>query len=349
MRRAGAILVAMTGFAAMSSSSENTQPAGRAGPIATLTIATNSLAQHRLFFETGLGMTIQGPLPLDQGTRTSLAHLWQLPVGSRFDEYILRRPAVKDAARIRLLVLDRAGQPFRTSWEPTVLGPYTIGFPNTNQEALDGRLRALGFGARNPMERTPFTNPDGRSWDVIETVHTAPDFVAAVGIARGAGNDPISPVDERGLGGPAYSMMIVDDLDRMARFMRDVMGYEIRIRRLQASSGQKGAMRTPDGTVFELAQLYPPYGQHGFLILLQFQNVPVSPPAAPPRLPSTGLTLYSFPVDKLEPVLQRAALAGATQITGPVRVNNPPNGNTRHATFITPNGVMFELFEEPTP
>lgn len=322
---------------------------GRAGPLATLTIATHSLAETRLFYVDGFGLKLEGPLAQDRRTRQALARLWRVPSDTTWSTYVLSREGVPDAARIRLLVLDRASPSVRTSWDPAVLGPYTIGFPNLGQQALDARLRALGFGARNPMERTPYTNPDGRSWEILETVHTGPDFVAAVGIARGEGNPPISPVDANGLGGPAYSMLVVADLERMTGFMRDVLGYEIRIRRVQTSSGTRGAMNTPDGTQFELAQLYPPQGRHGFLIFIQFRNLPVAQPAVPPRLPATGLTLYSFPVDRLEPVLARAAQAGATQISEPRLLDNPPNGRTRHASLIAPNGVMFELFEAVAP
>lgn len=49
----------------------------------------------------------------------------------------------------------------------------------------------------------------------------------------------------------------------------------------------------------------------------------------------------------LDPVLDRAAKAGATAITGPFLADNPPNGKARHPTFIAPSGVMFELFEPP--
>lgn len=317
----------------------------RAGPLATLTIATNSLALNRLFYETGMGLALEGPLPVAADARTALSRLWHLRADAGWDTYVFSRKGVKDAARIRLLVFERPSAPFRSSWNPAVLGPYTIGFPNIDQQALDARLRLLGFGARNALERTPFNHPDGRSWEILETVHAAPDFVAAVGIARGAGDPPISPVDAQGLGGPAYSMMVVENLERMVTFMHGVMGYEIRIRRVQTSSGTRGAMRTPDGTQFELAQLYPVHGQHGFLILIQFLNLTASQAAAPPRLPATGLTMYSFPVDRLEPLLERAALAGATQITGPLLVDNPPQGASRHATLLAPNGVMFEFFE----
>lgn len=323
-------------------------PAGEsAGPIATLTIATRSLAVNRLFYEAGLGLTHRGPLPLSDSTRAALTRLWHLPASSKWSCHTFSRTGVADAASLRLLVLDGDALCYRSDWEPAVLGPYTIGFPNTDQPALDARLRALGFGARNALERTPFTHPDGRSWEILETVHTAPDFVAVVGIARGAGQVPISPVDASGRGGPAYSMMVVDDLQCMVTFLQTVLGYELRIRRVQTSRGQAGAMRTPDGTTFELAQLSAQRGQHGFIIIIQFLNLAVQKPAAPPRLPSLGLTLYSFPVARLEPVLARAERAGATKICRPVFVDIAPHGATRHATLLAPNGVMLEFFEAP--
>jgi catechol 2,3-dioxygenase-like lactoylglutathione lyase family enzyme len=268
-----------------------------------------------------------------------------VPADLTWTTYVLYRPGVRDAARIRLLVTDRPTPSWRRDWEPAVLGPYSIGFPNVDQAATDLRLRALGFGARNAMERSPFQMADGRTSEVQETVHTGPDFVAGVGIARGGGNPPISPIDPRGLGGPAYSMMVVPDVERMATFLRDVLGWEIRMRRVQASAGRTGALNTPDGTEFELAQLYPPGARHGFIVLLQFRNLEAVPPPNPPRLPNAGLTLYSFAVEKLEPVLERAARNGATQVTGPVLVDSPPHGRTRHATFVAPNGVMFEVYE----
>ncbi len=316
-----------------------------AGPLATITVATTSLAPARLFYEQGLGLTLQGPIDSVGATRGDEAALWGLPAATGWREYLLTRAGVADAARIRLLVLDFPAEPWRSNWDPAVPGPYTIGFPNVDQAALDAKLRALGFGARNPMERTPFTNEDGRSWEILETVHTGPDFVAAVGIARGVGNPPISPVDARGIGGPAYSMMVVADLERMSGFMHEVLGYEIRNRRVQTSSGTAGAMNTPDGTQFELAQMYPPDAKHGFVILIQFRNLGVAEPARPPRLPATGIVMYSFPVAALEPVLERAARAGATGIVPPRLVDSAAHGRVRHASFVAPNGVRFELVE----
>jgi catechol 2,3-dioxygenase-like lactoylglutathione lyase family enzyme len=321
------------------------QPVGRAGPLATLTIATNALAPLRLFLETGHGLQCRGPVAADDTSRRARAALWRVPEDFGYLEYHFVRAGTLDAACVRVLLLDHHGEPWRGSWEPAVYGPYTIGFPNTVQESLDSRLRSLGFGARNPLERTLFRHPDGRSWEILESLATAPDFIAAVGIARGAGNPPISPVDEQGLGGPAYSMCIVEDTDCMAGFMRDALGFEIRNRRRQTSAGRQGAMNTPDGTQFEIAQACPPYGAHGFLILLQFINLPVAEPPRPPRLPATGLVMYSFPVDDIDAVLRQAAAAGAREIRGPVVLADPRHGAVPHASFLAPGGIAIELFQ----
>ena len=73
-------------------------------------------------------------------------------------------------------------------------------------------------------------------------MHTGPDFIAAVGVARGVTEPSIKPVNETGMGGPGYSMMVVEDVDEMAAFMTDVIGYRIKSRRLWKSSGTKGAL-----------------------------------------------------------------------------------------------------------
>lgn len=317
---------------------------GRAGPLATLTIAANALAPLKLCFESGHRLPCRGPVPLDDRAREARNRLWNLPPDFGYREFHFVRAGVTDAARIRVLVLDKSSEPWRENWEPAVFGPYTIGFPNTVQESLDARLRGLGFGARNPLERTMFHHPDGRSWEILESLATAPEFIATVGIARGADSPPISPVDASGLGGPAYSMCVVPDIDSAAEFMQQVLGFEIRNRRRQTSAGRQGAMNTPDGTQFDIAQVYPPYGSHGFLIFIQFINMAVAAAPRPPRLPATGLVMYSFPVNDLEAALTRAATMGAADIRGPARFRDPLHGDTQHACLRMPGDICIELF-----
>ena len=212
------------------------------GPLHTLTIATNSLEETRLFYETGLGLRIEGPIKVPGYVKDAQRKLWQMPDDLDWSLYLLHRDSVEYAAQIRLLVLDKVMPAIRQSWKPNELGPYTIGFPNRRQEQLDQDMRRLGFGALTAMERSKFESDEGREYDIFETVHTGPDFIAAVGVARGVTEPSIKPVNETGMGGPGYSMMVVEDVDEMAAFMTNVIGYRIKSRRLWKSSGTKGAL-----------------------------------------------------------------------------------------------------------
>ena len=90
-------------------------PVGRAGPLVTLTIATNFLAPLRLFLETGHGLQCLGPVAVDDATRRARAGLRRLPEDFGYLEYHLVRTGIKDAACIRVLVLDRPSEPWRRS------------------------------------------------------------------------------------------------------------------------------------------------------------------------------------------------------------------------------------------
>lgn len=316
-----------------------------AGPLHTLTVATNSLAESRLFYETGLGLTVEGPLSASAEASRTQRGLWDVPDDLGWSTYVLRRPGVEAAAQIRLLVLDRASAATRTSWSPATVGPFTIGFPNTRQEALDRELRRLGFGALNALERSPFRADDGREYEILETVHTGPDFVCAVGVARGVGQPSITPVDAQGMGGPGYSMMIVPAVEPMVRFLEEGLGFTVKSQRVWKSTGTRGALNVPDGTEFDFAQLVPAEGSHGFFILIAFRNLAMDAPVVPPRLPHRGLVLYSLPVPLLDAALERVVAAGATAVRGPLHLDAPGIGAHRFATVLAPNGVMFELFE----
>jgi catechol 2,3-dioxygenase-like lactoylglutathione lyase family enzyme len=316
-----------------------------AGPIEVFTIATNSLAESRLLYEQGLGLTLRGPIEVDEPTRAAQRRLWGIPQDIDWQTYVLERSGTAGAAKIRLLLLDRAMPAYRRDWRPTGLGPYTIGFPNQRQEQLDGELRRLGFGALNALERSTFRNDAGREYEIIETVHTAPDFIGVVGVARGPGEPPIAPVDAHGMGGPAYSAMIVRSVDPMVEFMQGAFGYTVKTRRVWKSTGMSGALALPDGTEFDFAQLVPPDADYGFVIFMSYSNVAMTESALPPRLPARGLVMYTLRVADLEATLKHARSLGASDVRGPVELSDAATGRHRHATLVAPNGVMFELVE----
>lgn len=102
------------------------------GPLHTLTIATNSLEETRLFYETGPGLRIEGPIKVPRDVKDAQRKLWQMPDDLDWSLYLLHRDSVQYAARIRLLVLDQD-------------------------------MRRLGFGALNAMERSRFESDKGRA------------------------------------------------------------------------------------------------------------------------------------------------------------------------------------------
>ena len=324
---------------------QEAESAAYASPLEIITITTNSLAESRLFYEDGLGLKVKGPIPVSENMRAAQRALWQIPQELDWDLYMLQRENVEWSAQIRLLVMKQHLPAYRSDWRPTTLGPYTIGFPNTQQEMLDQHMRDLGFGALNEMERSPFTADDGRQYDILETVHTGPDFVAAVGVARGEGQIPIVPVNDEGMGGPGYSMLVVEDVDEMAAFMTKILGFKVKSRRLWKSTGTKGALNVPDGTEFQFAQLVPQESDYGFLIFIAFENLDVQKLDMHPGPSRRGIGLYTFTVTDLNVVLDRARAAGHPIIHGPIELLSEANGPQRIATLRAPNGVLFELRE----
>ena len=330
---------------AQSEAQETAPP--QAGPLEIITITTNSLEENRLFYVEGLDLQMRGPIPVSDEVKAAQRALWQIPHEMDWDLYMLHRGNVEWAAQIRLLVMKQQVPAYRVDWKPTALGPYTIGFPNTRQDALDEHLRKLGFGALNVMERSPFTTDDGREYEILETVHTGPDFVAAVGVARGEGQPPITPVNDEGMGGPGYSMMVVEDVDAMAEFMTSILGYKLKSRRLWKSTGTKGALNVPDGTAFQFAQLVPQEEDYGFLIFIDFENLEVRRPTRSPGLRHRGIGLYSFAVTDLDAIIDRARDAGHPVVHGPIELPSASSGKPhRIATLQAPNGVLFEIRED---
>ena len=338
-------VIAFVHAAFISACAEEPSPV-HAGPLDVITISTNSLEESRLFYVEGLGLNMKGPIVLSDDVKEKQRALWQIPDDVDWDLYVLQRENVEWAAQIRLLVMKQEVSAFRADWAPTTRGPYTIGFPNTRQDDLDRHMRQLGFGSLNVMERSPFTTDDGRQYEILETIHTGPDFVAAVGVARGEGQPPIVPVDDKGMGGPGYSMMVVDDVDVMAEFMTSVMGYRLKSRRLWKSTGTKGAMNVPDGTEFQFAQLVPQEGDYGFLIFIDFENLDVREPANQPGLVTRGIGLYTFAVPDIDAVLERARGAGHKVVHGPIELISAQNTPHLIATLRAPNGVLFELRQD---
>ena len=316
------------------------------GPLHTVTVATASLAESLLFYRDGLGMSVMGPVSVDADTRAKQRMLWGVPKDIDWDLYLLSRPGAPGAASIRLLILDTPTPAIHSSWSALQSGPFSMGFPNEDQEALDAKMRQLGFGSLNVIEKYTVPRRDGSVYPIHETIFNGPDFVHAVGIFRGDGMLQLGPVvPDTGLGGPAYSAQVVDDSDAMLAFLTEVLGMELRSDRTWKSAGTEGALNVPDGTVFRFSIVYAMGATSGHLLFVDYENVASLSNGVAPRLPNRGIGMWTFPVSDLEEVLRRAKEAGIELASPPVVADMPTFGKATVATLIAPNGFMIELFE----
>jgi len=318
------------------------------GPLHTATISTNDLAGSLRLYRDGLGMRVRGPLVVSDAVRTIQNALWGMAPAQRWAMYLLDRPGVDAAVRIRLLVFDGTGPAIRATWDPREPAPFTLGFPTTNLPELDATLRRLGFESLAPMEQSQIPRPDGTKYGLLESVFKGPDKVHAVGVSRLDGMPQLGPVDSRtGHGGPAYSAQVVVNSDAIVRFYCDLLGLELRSDR-EWKSGPTSAIGLPAGTPFRLALIYSPGASTGQLLLMDFRGGSTAPSGVAPRPPNRGLGIYTFQVRSLDATAAKLRAAGVTIVGGPISYDSPDLGPHRAMTVLAPNGVIVELFEQDT-
>ncbi len=315
------------------------------GPLHTVTVSTNSLRESLLFYRDAMGLSVEGPLKHTPDEIAERRALWGVPENVSWQTYRLYRPELPEVIQIRLLVIQEQTQAIHSSWSALELGPFSMGFPNLNQIAQDQKVRQLGFGALNKIEIYDVPRPDGSRYPIHETIFNGPDFVHGVGIYRGDGMSQLGPVDAHGLGGPAYSAMVVEDSDSMLAFLTDVLGLELRSDRIWESAGTEGALNVPDGTIFRFSIVYSPGATSGHLLFVDYQNREAIDPGVAPRIPHRGIGLWSFPVKSLDEVLKRASDHGAAVIHPPVDYQSSTMGAVKAASVRAPNGFTIELFE----
>ena len=314
-------------------------------PLHTVTIATVSLEQSLLFYRDGMGMQVEGPLKISPALEKAHRALWQMPDDLSWQTYRLYREGIDSAIQIRLLVLSKPMPTIHDSWNSRELGPFSLGFPNTDTVALDKHIRTIGFGALNTLESYPIPRADGSKYQIDETIFNAPDFNHGVAITRGNGMAQLGPTDANGKGGPAYSAQVITDSESQLTFYTDVLGLEIRSDRVFKSAGDKGAMNLPNGTEFRFAIVYSKGATTGHMLFVDFHNVEPIKPKNAPSLPNIGLGMWSFPVRSIQQVMDNAKAHGATIVSQPKQVNDPLVGESMVATLRAPNGFLIEVFE----
>lgn len=261
-----------------------------------------------------------------------------MPADLGWEAYVLRRPAVADSIRVLVIVPDRDTPLIRASYAREETGPYALGFAMRDTRATDARMIALGFSRTLPaVNEYRLQLRDGTPYPVVEASYETADNTRLVLMQRPASMAPIGGIDARtGLGGPSYSSLIVEDAAAMERFFTEVLDFERR-------TDREWTIFSPR---FRYLTLHAKGARTGNLGLVEYEPADRIPgTGVAPRPPHRGLAGWSFPVRRLDEVMQRARRAGTPVVSRPLIYDDPRFGQVRIATVLAPNGLLVEVFE----
>lgn len=308
------------------------------GPLAIITIRSANGDGYRRFLQGGLSMS-QGPLVTSRlGRRYGLGQ----------DTMAMRTyvgPNVSPAS-IGVRVIEGADPSIgllRPNHDALTPGILSIGFPVSGIEARAKILTAYDFPAAAGVTDITLPRADGTSYKVFESHHKAPDGVLCLCIDR-ASLKPVGPIDTAslGIGGPAYSGMIVSDAAAMERFLAGILGWQKRRDVVLSSSGPNGGLGLPAGQRFIFQQYFAPGTDTGYLVVMQ-HLMNQQPVPATLGLSGRGLGMLSFKTKRLSDVLARARAQNATILARPDR--NSERSIGRSFIVATPDGVPLEIIQ----
>jgi len=317
------------------------------GPIEIITICTNQPDSLELFFVKGWGLRKSGPYILPAKQRKQFAAKWQIPDSLTFQITYYDRPGAPQNGKLRVLSFNKKVPVIRSQYGPAENGPFTLGFPNTQQEKLHSYLVAMGYQTLAPLQASMLSKPDGTQYKYLETIYKGPEWLHAVGIERGNGMPPLSEVDSIShLGGPGYSALNVTGMsDTVLSFFTRVLGYELR-RDQVWKTGEGSALGLPAGIPFRFSIAYAKGATSGHLLLLDFQQSSPKQSAHPPHIPNAGIGMYSFRTSKMDELLANAIRFGVPIISGPGYITDPRLGKYRSVVMVAPNQVYIEVIEQ---
>lgn len=319
---------------------------GLCGYLHTATICTNNIEGVKSFYVDGMGMTLDGPIDLTDDQKDTQRQIWDIPSGTTYDYYHLHRKEVPTLIQLRLLVFENEHPNIHQSYNSLELGPFSLGFPNANQVALDSKLKGLGIQSMAPMQEGTIPRPDGTEYRYWETIYKGPDYVHCVGIERGDGVPQLAPYDPvTKLGGPGYSAQVVENSDHFLSFLIEVLDLELRADRTwEASPGS--ALGIEEGVPFRFALVYAKGSTQNHFLFLDFRESETIDTGVPPRIPNNGLGAWTLETKDIDQVKANAEKFGTTIISGPQEYTSPIFGKVSIMTMLAPNGFIIEVFQK---
>jgi catechol 2,3-dioxygenase-like lactoylglutathione lyase family enzyme len=336
---------------AMSNANSNDPMAPRAGatptlcgPLSIVTMMTNDAESASRFLEGALRLRCaRDERPVGAAAAIS-RDLWQLPDTAEWRELWFESMHPGSLVMVRVIVMP-GGELIRPGMESRLNGGLSVGFPVRSLEQTLEQFTGLGIESTAGIVPLTITRPDGSSYVSGEILFRGPEQIYLLVVGRPADMAPVGPIDPvTGIGGPAYSAIVVADATREIAFYRDVLGWEARQDIVLTTSGPAGGLGLEAGTQFRFVQLFAPGATTAYVCLLDMLAVSRPNPVVP-RLPNRGLVMWSFRTDVFDEVAERAREWQTRTGSPPPRVAG--TRGQRRLTVISPAGVMVEVCETP--
>ncbi len=305
-------------------------------PLKAVSMVTNSLQETRRFYEDGMGLTCsKGELSDD------IKRIWRLANDGNWQLHSCTRPQTSDGIEVRLLSSDLPGKEVRSDFDVKRNGIMSLGFAISGIEAHEEKMVDLGYPTNDGITTITLPTTSGGTYVVKESHYKGPHNSYNLGIERPEGFDSVAAVDANsGLGGPAYSAMMVPDADVFKAFMEDVLGYEARRDIEFESSGPGGGLiGIEKGTKLRFIQMYSPGSTSNYMIVMSVGDLslPASAEILPPNL---GLMMMTYETSNFDKVASRMEGAEVTATSTLVTAKGD-----RRVTFRAPNGTLIEIIE----
>jgi len=309
-----------------------------AGPLSGALLVTRDVPLLKKTYVDGVGLTMRGPLALSSATVAAQRQLWGMPKDMSWEVYVLERRGVADAIKIIAIIPDRDTPEIRKTFDREETGPYALGFPMSDIDVVDQRMTDLGFRRTlASVNRYSLQLRDGTPYEITEASYEVADNTRLVLLSRGNGLPQNGTLDaSTGMGGPAYSSLIVEDSDSMEAFFTQVLDFERRTSREWTTFSPR----------FRYLTLHALGARTGNLGLVEYAKEERKPATGvPPRPPNRGLAGWTFRVRSVPLVLKRAEARGTKVLAGPQEFDDPRFGQVIAASLIAPNGLLIEIFE----
>ncbi|MEZ5457801.1 MAG: VOC family protein [Steroidobacteraceae bacterium] len=314
------------------------------GSLASVTLMTNDADPAARFLEEAMQLRrARDERPVGAEAIAS-RELWHLPDSADWRELEFASAHPGSRVTVRVIVMP-GGDLIRPGMESRLNGGLSIGFPVRSLEQTLEQFTALGIESTAGIVPLTITRPDGSSYVSGEILFRGPEQTYMLVVGRPADMAPVGPIDPAsGMGGPAYSAIVVTDASREIAFYRDVLGWEARQDIVLTTSGPAGGLGLEAGTQFRFVQLFAPGATSGYICLLDMLAVSRPNPVTP-RLPNRGLVMWTFRTHAFDAVLDKARAHAALTRSPPPRVAGALG--QRRLTALSPAGIMIEVCETP--